>query len=236
MNRQNFFIFGDHNSSEFGLHISGGGTFNAPSRDIETIEIPGRNGSLLIDKGRFFDITVEYPAFITRDFIDNARSARLWLLSHSGYQRLEDTYDPYFFRMARFSGPLDFDTKFLNWTAECTLSFVAKPQRWLKDGEKTITLESGDTLYNAYYPALPLITVYGNGPGTLMIGNYTVTVNSLDQSLVIDCDTQNAYKGTLNKNSTISANPFPKLESGDNVISWSGGITGVEIVPRWWTI
>ena len=29
---------------------------------------------------------------------------------------------------------------------------------------------------------------------------------------------------------------FPKLVPGSNTISFSGGITSVEIIPRWWTI
>lgn len=48
-----YLIFGGECSKDFGLYISGSGAFNAPERDIETVEVPGRNGSLIIDNGRY---------------------------------------------------------------------------------------------------------------------------------------------------------------------------------------
>ena len=63
-----------------------------------------------------------------------------------------------------------------------------------------------------------------------------MAIADIDEYLVIDCDTQNAYKGTQNKNTEISAAAFPRLDAGDSEISWTGGITSVEITPRWWTL
>ena len=68
------------------------------------------------------------------------------------------------------------------------------------------------------------------------MGEYTVQIKALDGYVILDSDSQNAYKGTLNKNGTIYAPQFPVLERGKNFISWDGGITSVEITPRWWTI
>ena len=70
----------------------------------------------------------------------------------------------------------------------------------------------------------------------LRIGEYSVQFKNIEEYVMLDCDTQNAYKGTENKNNTISAATFPKLEHGENQIGWSGGITGIEITPRWWTL
>ena len=83
---------------------------------------------------------------------------------------------------------------------------------------------------------MPLIRVSGTGAGNLYIGKYTVVIKSIDDYVMLDSDTQNAYKGTINKNSTISAPEFPVLEPGESGINWSGGITSVEIIPRWWTV
>ena len=59
------------------IYISGSGTFNAPEMDITTVEIPGRNGDLTISNNRFRNITVEYPAFIRKQFRHNAAAAKL---------------------------------------------------------------------------------------------------------------------------------------------------------------
>ena len=55
-------------------------------------------------------------------------------------------------------------------------------------------------------------------------------------AVVLDSDTQNAYLGAVNLNSTISAPEFPTLPAGESAVRWTGGITGVEIIPRWWTL
>ena len=54
MNSRGYFIFNGFRSSDYGVLISGDQTFNAPARDIDEIEIPGRDGVLTLDNGREF--------------------------------------------------------------------------------------------------------------------------------------------------------------------------------------
>ena len=99
-------------------------------------------------------------------------------------------------------------------------------------------VQQGQALLNpTAFTALPLITVTGTGAGTLTVGDVTVTINSMPRGvIVLDSDTQNAYYGAFNLNSTISAPEFPTLPAGESVVRWTGGITGVEIIPRWATV
>lgn len=231
------FTFNGMNSREFGIYISGSASYNAPERSIEKIEIPGRNGSLTLDNHRFLNISVTYPAFIKDKFSFNSAGARMWLLQNAGYCKLEDSYNTDTYRMARFTGPIDFDMRFLNWGGETNLVFDCMPQRFYYIGDFPIEIDTETTLLNpSGFPALPLITVYGNAPGTLTIGQNTVSVLQLTDYIVLDSNTQNAYKGLQNMNQYISAPVFPTLESGENVIGFSGGIEKIEIIPRWWTI
>lgn len=232
-----FLIFGDHGSDEYGIYISGAGTFNAPKRDVETVTVPGRNGSLTIDNGRYENIEVSYEAYIRQDFRLSAGAARDWLLASAGYRRLEDTYHPEFYRMGRFTGPLDFDMRFLNMSGECTLTFDCLPQRFDKAGEIPVTLSAAGTLYNPYFQtAKPLIRVYGTAAGNLTVGSVIVQIKAIDGYVDLDSETQNAYKGATNCNGNIYVPEFPSLPAGTTGVSWSGGITSVEITPRWWTV
>lgn len=238
------FWFDGRCCTDFGIICSGSGTWNAPARDVTPVEIPGRNGVLLLDNGRYKNIPVAYPAFIHRRFANNAAAARAWLLAGTGYRRLEDDYHPEEYRLARFSGPLEFEAHFLNRSGEMTLEFDCKPQRYSKAGDRPIQLsQSGTSLHNPYaFTALPCITVYGSGPGNLQVGSTTVQIKALDGSLTLDSEIQDAYKipapgqPAQNKNNTIFAPEFPALAPGDNTVSWTGGIERVEVVPRWWTI
>lgn len=231
-----YFVYGGKCSKDYGLYISGGGTFNAPERDVELVEVPGRNGSLVLDNGRFKNITVNYPAFIRHKFKDLSGAAREWLLQAPGYVRLEDSYNPEYYRLARFGGPLDFDTRVLNRSGECTLSFDCKPQRYLLVGEFMIDVTGSIQVLNPTpFPALPLIRVYGSS-GTLMVGDVIVQISDIPEYMDIDCELMLAYKGTLNCNSKINAQRFPVLPAGQTGIAYEGNMNHVQIKPRWWTI
>lgn len=232
------FWYGGECCTDYGIAVSGESTFGAPKRDITEIDVPGRNGTLTIDNNRFKNITVTYPALVLPNFAQNSAAAVAWLLQDAGYRKLEDEYHPDSYRMARFSGPVDFDTHFLNKSGEVDLAFDCKPQRYLRTGENVLTVSASGTVLRSQtlFAALPLIKVYGSGSGAMQIGSVSVSFSAIDEYVYLDCDTQNAYKGTENKNSTITAPEFPALFSGDNVITWSGGVTGMEITPRWWTV
>lgn len=79
--------------------------------------------------------------------------------------------------------------------------------------------------------------VNGSGKGNLRIGDYVITISNISSYLTIDSELQDAYKGTTNCNSLVTlSNGFPKLIKGENEISFSGGITSVEVIPKWWTL
>ena len=230
------FYFNGKSCREFGIYVSGSGTFNAPELDVTSYEIPGRNGALVVSNGRYKNIQVVYPAFIRSHFRANAAKARAWLLSPQGYCRLSDDYHPYEFRLARFAGPIDFDMRFMNRSGECALAFDCKPQRFLVSGEEMLSFSENSALQNdTLFDAKPLITVYGYGSGKITIGDTTAVFSDISEYVTLDCDIQNAYKGTENKNSTMTG-PFPVLHPGNNVIALFGNVTKVEIIPRWWTL
>ena len=231
------FWFDGHCCEEFGIVCSGSSTFAAPERDVTVVDIPGRNGTLTIDNGRYKNITITYPAAVPREFSARAAAIRAWLLGPTGYQRLEDEYQPDCYHLARFVGPLEFETGFLNRAASMSLAFDCMPQRWLKSGEYAQPIANGQTLYNPTgFEALPLIEVELTGEAALQVGGITVQFAGYTGPLVLDCDLQDAYAGTRNLNRYVTAAQFPVLPAGKTEISWSGGISGVRLTPNWWTL
>ena len=232
---RNYLIFNGKSTKDFGVYISGLNTYNAPERDVEIISVPGRNGDLTIDNGRYKNITVSYPAFIYDQFDQNVEGLRNYLLSQRGYVRLEDTYHPNEYRLARFKG--EFSAKPVDWleAGEFELEFDCYPQRFLKSGEQTITFEAADSLFNEHMPSKPVIRAYGTG--SLTINGVSVLITSANVYTDIDCDLEEAYKGSTNCNGNIVLNngKFPVLDSGSNSISISN-LTKIEITPRWWVL
>ena len=76
----------------------------------------------------------------------------------------------------------------------------------------------------------------GSGKGTVTVGGRTVTLSKITSGMILDSLTQNAYLGSSNLNGDISAAEFPVLLPGESAISFTGGVTALDIVPRWWTL
>lgn len=231
-----YLFFAGKSSEDFNCHISGSGTFLSPERDVKSVSVPGRNGDLHIDNGRYYNVEVVYPAFITKDFRKNFDALKAFLLSQRGYKRLEDTYHPEYYRRARFAGRIEPVMTTLNRAGSFELRFDCDPRRFLKEGEKAVDIETGGELLNrTEYAALPLIRAYGTG--TFTINSTAVQITTASGYTDIDCELQEAYKDSTNCNGNIvlTNGKFPELVPGSNTITFTG-ITQIEIVPRWWTV
>lgn len=177
----NYIEFGGVRSSDYGIYVSGEGVFNAPERDVELIEIPGRNGDFSLDKGRFKNITVTYPVFNYEtnltDFRTRLSDFRNALKSKIGYQRLEDTFHPDEYRMATFVDMIDVNPVMYNTASTIELTFNCKPQRFLKSGETAQVVASGGTITNpTLFESSPLLMA--RGYGDISFNNRTVTINN----------------------------------------------------------
>lgn len=160
-------IFDGEDSRDYGVYITGEAVFNAPEREVEMISIPGRNGAFALDRGRFENVEVTYPAGIFADSESNFAEAlsnfRNMLCSRKGYVRLEDEYNPNEYRMAAYKSGLEVEPAQLK-AGQFDIVFDCKPQRFLKSGETAISVSDGDTLTNpTLFEAHPLLMVEGYG-------------------------------------------------------------------------
>lgn len=235
----NTFTFNGTNSSAFDMYCSNGGTYDAPERDVSTVVVPGRNGELTIDNGRFANSKVSFPCFVAKNFAENAKKIREWLMFPAGYCRLEDDAHKDEYRMARFVGGVEFAPNYTDKEATVELTFSCMPQRFLTSGEYPLvyTEPSGRVFPNpSPFPSKPLLTVYGEGAGTVILSGETIQISDINTSITLDCETKNAYSGAANRNGDIIVSAFPELPTGSVAYSFSGGVTSIEIIPRWWTV
>lgn len=83
----------------------------------------------------------------------------------------------------------------------------------------------------------PTVTVYGSGNVELAINAVTVLSFSIDDGYItIDADEMNAYHGDALMNRSVTGDYADlALKAGENVISWSGDVTGIKIedFSRW---
>lgn len=170
------FTFDGVSSSAYGVYLTGEGVFNAPERDVEMVEVYGRNGDFALDHGRFKNITVTYKAGMfgtdESNFATKISNFRNWLCSKKGYCRLSDDYNPNEYRMAVYSAGLNVDHDFLI-AGEFEIKFECKPQRWLTSGETATAVANNGTLTNpTLFDSSPLLAV--KGYGTIGFNGYSL--------------------------------------------------------------
>lgn len=234
-------IYNGISSIDFHIQVEHPPNYDTPARDYEIIHVPGRNGNVIIDKKSYQNVTRTYPISIgdpDRNFADLANTVSEWLHSASGYARLEDSYEPNYYRMASYVEESSIEN-ILFHAGRASIQFTCKPQRYLKSGERPIGVinKSGVLKNPTRFDALPIIQVTGSGAATIKIGIYEIQISNIGGSITINSEIQDAYSDAINRNSSVYLpNGFPKLTKGDNRITATGSITKLEIIPGWWTL
>lgn len=212
--------FGGINSKDYGVYIEGESAFNAPQRDVELIEIPGRNGAYVHDMGRYSNIEVSYPSGLfghsESEFAEKISNFRNAICSKKGYQKLTDDYNPDEYRMGVYSSGLDVKPAILR-AGEFDLKFNCKPQRFLTSGDVPVSLDSGDTLTNpTLFESKPLIECKGYGDINLGDKTISITLQPLGNIIL-------KHRGW----SQITLDST-KYKTGDVISIWSGSKIGIE--------
>ena len=112
------------------------------------------------------------------------------------------------------------------------VNFRCKPF-WYQAGVEPITLTTSGTFITNPVSVFsePIITVYGSGEVTLMVG-MTITELEIVDSITLDTPLMEAYSGSTSMNSRMSGD-FPMLLPGKNAVSWTGNVSRVFIQPNW---
>ena len=222
------------NSDSLGLIVERSPDYNIPSRKMTAFEVAGRNGDILYQQDAFQNVPQPYECFIKGGSNLSAaiQGVIAWLIADKGYQRLEDSYTANQFRLAYCNNAAEVANS-LNKFGKCTIEFSCMPQRFLTSGETEETVSSTKTFTNpTVYDAKPLIYVNSSADGSIDIDG--MQIDCLAGEYYIDCDTQNAYFGSVNMNSYITAPEFPVLGSSSVVTVTT--LTTVKVTPRWWTL
>lgn len=223
-------------SSSLGIIVDGYYVKGTPQRRVSTISIPGKNGVLVEDEGVYENYSQEYTLYWLPDRTTDI-SVLEWLRQDK-YYRWKHSGMPDYHCFARAVLPSQI-TNYRNCYHELKVTFDCRPELYLDSGDVIITATGAIELNNPYQQtAKPKIAVYGNttSPQKLVVNGKEFTLNGIDEYTVLDSEIQEAYKGTVNKNNTVSGE-FPVFCGGSvSKIGISSGISKLEIQPRWWTI
>ena len=158
-------IFNGISSDEVGVIVEHYPRVIFPKRKVEVYNIPGQNGDRIIDQEVYENYDQPYEIFLESKDRGGLEATipkiASWLLSGTGYCRLEDSYFPEFYRMAYVPDAHEF-LSYFNEYGRGTLKFNCMPERWYKSGETEIKIENGQILYNpSGFRARPLLRFSG---------------------------------------------------------------------------
>lgn len=218
-------IFGDADSKDYNIEVFFKDIDHTPKRVYERIEVPGRNGAILIDEKRYEDVPVAYDCVALNDadrsaFV-NALAAQI------GYHRLQDSFNSDEFYSAVFDGDVD-----PNMTAErdrstFTIYFTRAAQRFLASGENAVTMGEWGNTETASGSIASFKAKLGDAAKSLVVDiNPVQDLNGYDKPWVggtgknklpypyyDNSQTKNGITFTVNSDGTIKANGTATAES-----------------------
>lgn len=115
-------------SDTLGIIVSKVPSLNRPQRKYNSYSVPGRNGDIIVMQDAYAEYEQEYEIFALDGAQVDARAIVDWLYQ-DGWCQLSDDWEPDYYRMAYFVGPVDIEP-ILEEAAVCTITFRCRPQRF----------------------------------------------------------------------------------------------------------
>ncbi len=229
------FIFNGKDSFQnFGIYIEKRPNLPSPKRRVSYIEVPGRDSSLRRDEGTYEDITLSVECSLIGNPYSKISSIKSWLLN-AGESDLIFSYQPDQKYIAQVVNNIDFEIV-LKITSHFVILFNCQPFQYATDNTPIMVIESTTLTNPGTVKSLPNIKVTGSGSGSLTVNGQSVFLSDIDDTVTLDSTVQETYKDTgtslVSKNFTKTGD-YPVLLPGENTISFSGGITSLEITPNW---
>lgn len=227
-----YFIFKNKSSKDYGILIETMPEITKPQRREQEVTIPGRNGVLTINEDTYEPYTLSFTCS-TRD-ISRVNDIVAWL---DGSGDLTVSTEPDKVYKAKISNAIPIsDVVYLY--PSFLVQFKVFPFKYSRNAiishADDLVLTTATTIYNkGTVYSQPTITVYGTGNINLSINGDLFKLTSVDGHLTIDSEMMEVYKDGQNRNLLFEALFFPRLEVGQNDISWTGAVSKIEIEPRW---
>lgn len=228
---KDWFEWNDVKCTTFGIHITAQPTLIRPSERVTFTNVPGRPGTLTLLEGDDVYDDFILPVECTVADMNRVDGISAWL---KGTGKLKLAARPGGFYYARIANQIEFAKVLRNHENRTfTVNFRCKPFWYQSDVQPITLITSGTFITNpGSVFSEPVITVYGSGEITLMVGTTICELSDINGSITLDTPLMEAYSGVTSMNSHMSGD-FPLLESGQNAISWTGNVTNITVQPNW---
>lgn len=201
-----------------------------PKMKTSIIKIDGRDGDIIEELG--------YESYTKNISIGLARNYKIdeVIKYFTGTGTLELSNEPNKIYNCKIIDKIDYE-KLLRFK-KAIVKFHTQPFKYLKNEsivEQTITTQTSINVENIGLEiSKPIIILEGTGTIEISINNKTIfkyTFPDNETKVVIDSIEEEAYLEGVYKNRNMLGE-FPKLQVGENIITWTGTITKIKIEPK----
>ena len=217
--------------TEYGIRVLEQPPITIPSERATFVDVPGRSGSLTLLEGNgVYDDMI----LASTCYLEGGRSIQQIAKWLQGDGKVTFANRPGGFYYARIVNQIPFETILRgNPEKAFSVNFRCKPF-WYQDEVAPITVTTSGTFVTNPGSVFsePVITVFGSGAITLMVGMTITELEGITDSITLDSTLVEAYQGVYSMNSKVSGD-FPTLLPGPNSVSWSGKVSRVVIQPHW---
>jgi len=224
-------------SKDMHLRVLNDVSFAAPTRDANMIQVPGRDGDLVIDNGRYNSVIRSIPCRLEAPNHMNVENLisqiNNWLVSDTKFHEFEWENDPDFMYQATIEGDV-ISQRVLSRYGKTAIDFRLHPIKYLRSTLTPRQITTGTSIFNQFsIEAKPLIRIIGSGNITINIGGRPLVLERIGNGCIIDSETQTItdLQGRLTLFEYMCS-PFPVLEAGNNQITFTRNDIQVHITPR----
>ena len=213
-----------------GLIITNTPPITKPKMKVDKIEIDGRDGDI-IEKVGYESYTKNVGIGLARKYdIDEV----IKYFTGDGELILSDEPDKVY--IASIFDDVDYER--LLQIRKATVKFHVQPYKYLKDESKvslSITTQTSVEVENkGLEVSKPIFMLEGSGTIEIAVNGINIfkyTFPNGENKVIVDSLKEEAYLEGVYKNRNMLGES-PKLEVGNNTISWTGTLTKIEIEPK----
>ena len=223
---------------DYGLLITKRPTLPSPKRRVTYIDIPGRDSSLRYDENTYEDITIAVECTLKgSNLFEQIDLIKGWLFSAEESDLIFSFQKDKKYK-AQVVNNIDFAQTF-KVISQFVIVFNCRPFKYEVSNESIIISSGlGTSLLNeGTITSRPITRVYCTGNGSFKINNLEVSLSNVNVPFItIDSEVEEAYTiidGVISNANNLVYGEFPILEVGNNIITYTGGITRIEITPNW---
>lgn len=218
--------FNGNRSLNLNLYLEKYPSIPITNEEYEEIQVEGRSGSLIINKGTYPDKKITFTFTILSPQIDiDFERIYEWLTEIEDNRLIFGREDRcYKVKKVNFK---DIQKQFRT-IGEFDVTFLCEP--FTQDLEKTvheITSSGYKIYYNGNAPGDTLIKVYGTGNIQLTVNSETMQINNVADYVEIDSDLLQVRNKDKTSKDDDTSGDFILLEKGINAISYTGNVTKI---------